>query len=53
MPSLANIITVVLLDAVRFRFGNAHWVPDVPALDALSNHLNQRAPFASTRLVLA
>lgn len=52
MPSLANIITVVLLDAVRFRFGHAHWIPDVPALDALSNHLNQRASFASTRPIL-
>ena len=47
-PTLDAICAVVALDYLRFRFGTEPWVPAMPALDALSVLLNQRASFAQT-----
>ena len=47
-PTLDAICAVVALDYLRFRFGAEPWLPAMPALDALSVLLNQRASFAQT-----
>ncbi|SPO55750.1 Glutathione S-transferase domain [Pseudomonas sp. JV551A1] len=47
--SLLSIITVVLVDAIRFRFSDADWVPEMANLDALSRELNLRKPFENTK----
>ena len=47
-PTLDAICAVVALDYLRFRFGDEPWLPAMPALDALSVLLNQRASFAQT-----
>ena len=47
-PTLDAICTVVALDYLRFRFGGQPWLPAMPALDALSASLGQRASFAQT-----
>ena len=47
-PTLDAICAVVALDYLRFRFGGEPWLPAMPALDALSVLLNQRASFAQT-----
>ncbi|MBA1194939.1 glutathione S-transferase family protein [Pseudomonas entomophila] len=49
MPNLLQIVAVVLLEAVRFRFGEAPWVPVVPRLTALCAALGQRPSFQETR----
>lgn len=49
MPSLLQIVVVVLLEAVRFRFDDAPWVPAVPRLAALCATLGQRPSFQGTR----
>ena len=36
------------LDYLRFRFEGKSWMPPMPALDALSLSLRQRASFAQT-----
>ena len=48
-PTLDAICAVVALDYLRFRFGTEPWLPAMPALDALSVLLNQRASFAQTQ----
>lgn len=45
---LATIVTVVLLDYLRFRFASAPWLPSVPRLDALAARARERASFAAT-----
>ncbi len=47
-PTLDAICAVVALDYLRFRFGTEPWLPAMPALDAVSVLLNQRASFAQT-----
>lgn len=49
IPGMVHIVVVVLLDALRFRFGDADWVPQTSRLDALSRQLNQRPSFLATR----
>ncbi|WP_186302668.1 glutathione S-transferase family protein [Pseudomonas alabamensis] len=48
-PSLLQTLVVVLLEAVRFRFDDAPWVPAVPRLTALCTALGQRPSFQDTR----
>ncbi|MEW5887598.1 MAG: glutathione S-transferase N-terminal domain-containing protein [Pseudomonadota bacterium] len=48
VPTLDVIAAVVALDYLRFRFADATWLPPLPALDALSARLRQRASFAHT-----
>ena len=50
--TLADIITVVLIDAVNFRFPEDKWLTETPRLNALSERLNQRESFAKTKPVL-
>ncbi|TFY85352.1 glutathione S-transferase [Pseudomonas nabeulensis] len=52
MPRMVHIVVVVLVDALRFRFGDAEWIPDIARLDALSGQLNQRPAFLTTRPLL-
>ena len=47
-PRLDAICAVVALDYLRFRFADQPWMPPLPALDALSLSLTQRASFAQT-----
>ena len=47
-PTLDAICAVVALDYLRFRFDGKPWLPAMPALDALSVSLGQRASFAQT-----
>ena len=47
-PRLDAICAVVALDYLRFRFDGKPWLPAMPALDALSVSLRQRASFAQT-----
>ena len=47
-PTLDSICAVVALDYLRFRFDGKPWLPAMPALDALSVSLRQRASFAQT-----
>jgi len=47
--SLLSVITVVLVDAIRFRFPDAEWVPAIANLDALSRELNMLQSFANTQ----
>ena len=47
-PTLDTICAVVALDYLRFRFDGKPWLPAMPALDALSVSLGQRASFAQT-----
>ncbi|MBF6029290.1 glutathione S-transferase [Pseudomonas sp. P115] len=48
VPGMAPLVVTVLLDALRFRFGRADWMPDTPWLDELCQRLNQRPTFGST-----
>lgn len=48
-PDMESIVTVVLVDAIRFRFPCAEWVPSTPRLDVLSNDLDTREAFYSTQ----
>ena len=47
-PTLDAICAVVALDYLRFRFDGQPWLPDMPALGALSKLLGQRASFVQT-----
>ena len=47
-PTLDAICTVVALDYLRFRFDGQPWLRAMPALDAMSASLGQRASFAQT-----
>lgn len=49
IPSMACIVTVVLTDAIRFRFADASWIPSIEHLDHLSMVLNARRSFATTQ----
>lgn len=48
-PSMACIVTVVLIDAIRFRFADASWIPHIESLDRLSIELSTRPSFAATQ----
>ena len=48
IPTLDAICAVVALDYLRFRFDGQPWLPDMPALGALSTSLGQRASFVQT-----
>lgn len=52
VPAMGPVVAVVLVDALRFRFGNAEWMPDTSRLDALSQRLNQRPSFSLSQPVL-
>ena len=47
-PTLDAITAVVTIDYLRFRFADAAWLPPLPALDALSLALRERASVAKT-----
>jgi glutathione S-transferase len=47
-PTLDAICAVVALDYLRFRFTDVPWLPAMPALDALSMGLRERASFGNT-----
>ena len=47
-PTLDAICAVVALDYLRFRFEGQPWLAALPALDALSRSLGQRASFSQT-----
>ena len=47
-PTLDAICAVVALDYLRFRFDGQPWLPDMPALGALSASLGQRPSFVQT-----
>ncbi len=47
-PTLDAICAVVALDYLRFRFDGQPWLLAMPALDAMSASLGQRASFAQT-----
>ena len=47
-PTLDAICAVVALDYLRFRFDGRPWLPDMPALGALSASLGQRPSFVQT-----
>ncbi|MEJ8858537.1 glutathione S-transferase N-terminal domain-containing protein [Variovorax robiniae] len=47
-PTLDAICAVVALDYLRFRFADAPWMPQLSALDALSERLRERASFGKT-----
>jgi glutathione S-transferase len=48
-PSLDAIAAIVALDYIDFRFPQASWLPDLPALRALQARLSERASFAASR----
>lgn len=45
---LSVIVLVCLLDAIRFRFANASWIPQIPQLDELAAEMNDRPSFQAT-----
>ena len=47
-PTLDAITAVVTIDYLRFRFADAAWLPPLPALDAMSLALRERASVAKT-----
>lgn len=47
-PTLDAITAVVATDYLRFRFADAAWLPPMPALDAMSLALRERASVAQT-----
>ena len=47
-PTLDAIAAVVTSDYLRFRFADAAWLPPLPALDAMSLALRERASVAKT-----
>ena len=47
-PTLDAITAVVAIDYLRFRFADAPWLPPLPALDAMSLALRERASVAKT-----
>lgn len=48
-PDIGVITAVVALDYVRFRFPNASWMPQLPALDRLAAAVSTRASFERSR----
>lgn len=47
-PTLATIVSVVLIDYLRFRFSGASWLPSTPDLDRLCERQRLRPSFEAT-----
>ena len=48
VPNVAVLTTVVALDYLRLRFGDATWVEPTPKLDGLLAKVADRPAYAST-----